>query len=86
MYAFMLGVESISNNGENFESAIFNDQNNHEKLIALNHQYQTSKCDNLLGKTINKETKGCILFEAYNRIDDNIVYEGKLELKFKDIV
>ena len=81
LYAFKVKAVSLFGDSVEIESAkyIVNDSNN--EFEAMNSQFTSMKYNNIIGKIIEEEEEGILLFMTLNPEQEPITYNGKLKLK-----
>lgn len=85
VYALMVEIESIGQKDLTLESANFYSETTKDNIPALDGRYSSMRYDNIIGKKVSNNAKGTIFVEAYNPNGDNIIYRGKLSLKFDSL-
>lgn len=79
-YAIKLRIESIGSQVFSLDKAVFVNDHNQERLVALDKDFKNTIYQNIISKDISSVAEGYIFFEAYNPKDNPIVYQGKLHL------
>lgn len=85
LYALMVEIENIGSKELTIESASFYSETTKDNIPVLDSRYSSMKYDNIIGKKVSNNAKGSVFVEAYNPNGNNIIYRGKLTLKFDSL-
>jgi len=84
IYTYELKINEITD-GLKVEDAEFIPKNSSVTNKALNADYSSMKCENIINKDLKKDTKACLFFEVVSPDEETkVTYEGTLRLKLSN--
>ena len=85
VFAFEVRAVSLYGDTVTIESASYVPANSPETFEALGADIRSMKYDNMLGKAVNEQTSGTLLFYAYDPDIAPVTYHGVLKLRLAGI-
>ncbi len=85
LYAFKMNITSLTTEEVIIEEAKYIVDESNLEFIAFSMEYESEKRDNILGKSVQENDEGYLLFMTLNPQHEPITYKGKVLLKLKGI-
>lgn len=84
VFTYKLNINKLEKEGISIEEAYFIPDGTDEKYKALDASFSSLKDDNIIGIPLKVNDTYALFFELYNPDENNITYNGKLQLKFSN--